>query len=188
MNDDHTNESKTCTICHKQFNTRRYMMRHIRMCHFSGEFTCIHEGCDFRGRYRNELNKHMINKHAETKQCPFEGCGLMLSRQIYKTHLNRHLKIKNHKCSWPECDKSFVDRKSLKDHIRIHLNFKRFKCTWPDCGYGSEQRSNVIKHIRIRHLKLPYTKKQEREMNIEFDLLPQKPQDFIEVNKEDIQI
>jgi len=96
----------------------------------------------------------------------------------FKIHMDRHNNVKKHKCPWPECDKAFVDRRSLNDHLRIHMNFKRFRCRWPDCGYAAEQRSNVIKHIRIKHFKLPYTVKQQQEQNITSS---QRPQDYLEV-------
>lgn len=183
MKEEHGDEYLTCIKCKKMFKSRLNMMKHYRIQHVAGEFACPVVGCSFVAEYRVELVRHKSNAHTRMKKC--DECGQMVHSGVFQLHMNRHLNIKNHLCSWPECGKAFVDRKSLKDHIRIHLNFKRFKCKWPDCGYAAEQRSNVIKHIRIKHFKLPYTLREQKEQNISSTL---RPQDYLEVLPDDIAI
>ena len=185
MKECHVNAYHTCMNCHKVFKSRINMTKHHRIQHVEGKFKCPKEDCDFVANYRAELVRHRSNLHGKMKKCPVEECGLMVHSAVFQSHMNRHYNIKNHLCSWPECGKAFVDRKSLKDHIRIHVGHKRFKCKWSECGYAAEQRSNVIKHIRIKHFKLPYTLKEQKELNI---TSTQRPQDYLEVLPDDVAI
>lgn len=187
LNEDHSDAYIACNKCQKLFDSRVIMMKHFRINHIAGEFYCSQDGCLFVGNFKADLERHTSSEHTfkRMKKCPVEECGQVMRKHSYERHMARYHNVNFNVCSWPDCDKSFMDRKSLKDHLRIHMNFKRFLCKWPGCGYASEQRSNTIKHVRIRHLKLPYTKREELLNNI---TSKQRPQDYIEVLPEQINI
>lgn len=187
MNEVHKDASVACNKCQKRFDSRLLLMKHYKSNHVAGSYRCLHDGCQFVGFFRAELEQHKSSEHTHKRmrKCPIEECGQVMLKHLYQRHLTRYHNVKSNVCSWPDCDKSFMDRKTLRDHLRIHMNFKRFRCTWPDCGYASEQRSNTIKHVRIRHLKLPYTKREQLMKNI---TTQQRPQDYIEKLPEQINI
>lgn len=177
-----------CNVCNQTFKYTKSLKKHVRTLHSLGDFKCDRDHCSYTTNLRGDLEKHVKKIHPTMKQCPVDQCGLMVKDSGLKWHLNKHYNIRNYPCSWPDCGKMFSDSKTLKDHLRIHLNVKSYRCKWPECGYASEQRTNVIKHIRIRHFKLPYTKKEELELNIQQDPNAPKPQDYVEKIPDNIRI
>ena len=41
--------------------------------------------------------------------------------------------VKNHKCDWPECEKTFVSKSKLATHKMTHTGEKPFQCTEENC-------------------------------------------------------
>ena len=186
MKEEHSDASIPCSKCTKSFKSGLMMLKHYRKSHLQGEYPCRQKSCKYVGNFRAELESHTGLVHNNRmKKCPIPECGQTMVRCQFQRHMDRHNNIKSNMCSWPDCGKTFIDLKSLKDHLRIHLNFKRFVCKWPDCGYASEQRSNAIKHVRIRHLKLPYTKKEQLERKI---TSKQQPRDYVEILPDQINL
>lgn len=186
MKEEHSDASIPCSKCTKSFKSGLMMLKHYRKSHLQGEYPCRQKSCKYVGNFRAELESHTGLVHNNRmKKCPIPECGQTMVRCQFQRHMDRHNNIKSNMCSWPDCGKTFIDLKSLKDHLRIHLNFKRFVCKWPDCGYASEQRSNAIKHVRIRHLKLPYTKKEQLEKKI---TSKQQPRDYVEILPDQINL
>ena len=124
MKDEHVNAMLKCGKCEKTCQSRFTLIRHYRQLHIEGHHPCPQEGCSYVAKYRVDLERHEASDHTKLRKCPIQGCGMMLRLSAYQTHVNRHHGVKNYHCSWPDCDKSFVDRKSLKDHVRIHIGFK----------------------------------------------------------------
>lgn len=147
-------------------------MSHYTRRHRRGDYPCAANGCDFRAVLRRELVSHQLRLHGDTVRCSYEGCDKWYSsqRRLHKHIAAFHLHERKQVCSWPGCGKAFFEKKHLRAHTRIHMNLKRFRCKWPDCSYASEQDANVLKHIRIRHLRVPFTRKQQLLENVPDEL------------------
>lgn len=121
--------------------------------------------------------------------CPYKGCGSVLTTQSsLKNHIKAiHLKLKSHKCTWPGCDRGFYTNAHLVLHTRIHANLKRFLCKWPGCTHANAKRCNLLSHIRLSHLKVPSSRKQQRELNIP-DELYDKAVEYVETLPQDVEL
>lgn len=169
-----------CPHCQRTFGTNRNLRRHVLLFHEEGVYSCPKDGCTFTAHFRNLVKMHETREHYVMTKCPYEGCDAEVNSLSLSLHLKRHYKIFTYRCSWPGCGKGFIDNKSMREHVCIHLNVKSWRCTWEGCDYASEQRTNCLKHVRIRHLKWPYTRKQEIEQNFVRDPNGPQPQHFIE--------
>merc|ERR1712228_125215 len=80
--------------------------------------------------------------------CSYGNCKKRFSvKASLKDHINAHLGIKNHKCSY--CGKAFVQKGNLKTHIRTHTGEKPFECK--HCKKRFTQRSSMNGHIKSMH-------------------------------------
>lgn len=177
-----------CKACDKQFDHRKNVRKHYQTSHRRIDVTCPVEGCGFRSKLRSDEKIHK-RTHQDAMQCTYEGCSQICSTKFtLLLHVARvHERQQNEKCSWPGCGKRFFLRKDLILHARIHVSMKRYRCKWPDCSYASEQRTNVAKHVRIRHLKIPYTRAEQRKQNVPDELF-EKAGEYVETLPEDIEL
>lgn len=163
-----------CKACQKQFNSGPLTKAHIQRNHQRGVYPCPVEGCDFQGLFRKDTENHhnIVHNHTVSYSCLYEGCeAILTSQSSLNNHIKTiHLKLKKHKCFWPGCEKEFFSAAQLKLHTRIHANLKPYRCRWPDCSHANSKRFNLLSHIRLCHLKVPASRKQQRELDISDEL------------------
>lgn len=56
--------------------------------------------------------------------------------------------VREYKCDYPGCEKSFSKSSNLTQHKRIHTGERPFKCTVEGCGKAFRQSGNLTKHLR----------------------------------------
>ena len=86
-------------------------------------FSCDHQGCDFKTRWRSSLSKHLNQVHNQYKpfSCSHTGCSFRSATNSRLTlHNNEvHLRIRTKKCH--VCDERFFFRKTdLHAHMSHH--------------------------------------------------------------------
>ena len=84
----------------------------------------------------------------------------MTGMEVSKMGLNDQIResiVKNFKCSFENCDKSFDYRWILERHVNSHFCFKLYKCEYEDCKQAYKSKENLNLHFRNKHLgEKPY--------------------------------
>jgi len=55
---------------------------------------------------------------------------------------------KNHRCSFPDCDKVYTKSSHLKAHMRIHTGERPYSCSWPKCCDTFSRSDELTRHTR----------------------------------------
>ncbi len=146
-NSKHTKEKKfTCSECPKFYYTKRALNVHISSIH--GDLETI--PCHICGKLLkpSSMSVHISQVHTEegTVQCPI--CKKEFKRQSY---LDDHTKEVHengagtqYRCTWPNCDKVFVRKRSLKCHLDVHNDVRRFECSL--CSKKFRSKAHLINH------------------------------------------
>lgn len=174
-----------CKGCEKEFNSQDNLIKHYRRIHERGVYKCPFHECNFTASFRKQIKDHRPVHFA----CPHQGCGLTFATKYkLKTHFETiHLRLKPNKCTWPGCGWATSNKQMLLVHARTHVNLKPYRCKWPDCSQRCNQRGSLLQHIRICHLKIPTTRKLQKQLNIP-DELYDRANDFAETIPGDVEI
>jgi KRAB domain-containing zinc finger protein len=139
-------EPITCPKCPRTFYYKSYFTFHYKDVHFNQNELCSVCGKEFKNARR--LNSHMlVHTHAESESKKFkcEICdkGFNYSGDLLR-HKRTHNNIKPYKCTFPNCNKSFVQSYALKLHVDVH-NQVRFKCD--KCGSEFSVKATLKNHM-----------------------------------------
>lgn len=139
-----------CKICGKKLVA---INLHMRTFHSTDRpYKCV--VCDASYKYKNNLESH---ERLHTGDRPFmcNECGRGFKRNSeMHAHINHvHKKVRKHKCTHLDCDKSYVNLQQLKDHINVHhLNVKSYHCEMCDRTLGTRKqyRAHLRDHLEKR--------------------------------------
>jgi uncharacterized Zn-finger protein len=103
-----------------------------------------------------ELKDKIIQSHQrgkKTKKDTPVTCGLCLNtyKNIYqlKIHFRSHLNIRNYKCKYEGCEKSYKHSSNLDSHVKIiHLGLKPHVCRF--CKKEFKQKHSKLINIKIK--------------------------------------
>ena len=131
-----------CEQCTQTFGLYQHLQRHVNSKHTSVTFKC--EKCTFSTNRRDNLKRHKRTKHLVTND-----------NAIEPMEIDREAGPSKYRC--PQCEKEFLERKTLNFHIKNkHTEGeKKFKCT--DCSYTTNKASHYIVH-KAQHKKRKATK------------------------------
>lgn len=140
---------------------------------------CTFDGCDKSFSKTGSLNAHIQEKHEGVIQtCTFDGCPKTfrtrrgLAMHIKKIHQNHTTAERNSAsfnasskeavslnkpgkqrlaCTFPGCDKDFVNLGNLNQHIRNVHQKKRYACTYVGCQKTYSKQGDLNTHILKAH-------------------------------------
>ncbi|XP_067636786.1 zinc finger protein ZFP2-like [Eurosta solidaginis] len=162
-----------CTLCEKSFNSRRYLLKHLRRHKKWDELKNmdpkpeshaqhIRFKCDICGHYYNKpesLYEHRLTHEDSNKSNNPYICNICEKVYGSQRTLTRHKRqrhrtteeraqetAKLYVCKF--CNKSFQQSGTLKDHLRTHTGEQPYLCS--ECGKAFSSSSNMKQHL-LRH-------------------------------------
>ena len=142
-------EKYTCDSCHKSFNKKTNLKRHVDRDHLNiKNFLCSDCGKAFAEKAK--LTIHTLSVH---KNIRF-ACGMCEKSYTSKAHLRTHVKVTHEEgiaanlknCS--KCSYSSLKKANLKRHmLEVHEKRKE-KCDFCEMFFG---RSELKRHIKLKH-------------------------------------
>ncbi|KFY36169.1 hypothetical protein V494_05249 [Pseudogymnoascus sp. VKM F-4513 (FW-928)] len=71
----------------------------------------------------------------KTIKCTYEGCTKTFNRPVrLASHLRSHTNERPFACTYPDCDKAYIEEKHLKQHIKgSHTHERNHHCDWEGC-------------------------------------------------------
>ncbi|XP_048002936.1 uncharacterized protein LOC125239408 [Leguminivora glycinivorella] len=130
-----------CDLCPKRCSNKWDLVHHRYSHSDETPYKCPH--CDYAGKSKKYLGRHIRNRHVRNKTVECGVCGMTF---LYESQLKKHMYVhtgeKPYKCE--TCEKAFNSAYSLRTHKLIHANLKPFKCTY--CPYACRDSSTLRKH------------------------------------------
>lgn len=146
LNQQGVDVERMCKYCNFSAS-KQAMMKHMRT-HMEKRFKCSWCSKTFRSRqaWLNHENAHAGKKPFDCEHCGMEFTtkGEMVRHIGYK-----HSKLKPHKCPWPYCSYSAVERARLKRHQVIHTEERPFQCR--HCSYAAPLKVHLKRHVSNVH-------------------------------------
>ena len=109
-------------------------------------FKCLKPNCQSTFRNPHLLDDHMRIHNNQVDYCQY--CPYRYVKAIaYWDHLNRHFRIKNHKCD--HCDLTFTTKKGLVEHSSKHEGI--IYCCLICKTYEVQAKGTMKLHLRYKH-------------------------------------
>ncbi|CAL1296250.1 unnamed protein product [Larinioides sclopetarius] len=138
-----------CTVCHKVFEEKSYLNKHMLIHEEATRFACSVCGLSFTRK--SALKTHVL-KHEDKKPFQCEECGTRFSEKDgLRKHSILHTSEKPYSCK--VCGKSFARSPYLKAHYFTHTSDKPHECII--C-----RKKFLLKHSLNKHKKTHKSKRQ----------------------------
>ena len=67
-------------------------------------------------------------------------------------HSDTHDPNKNHRCTFPDCERAFRSQKYLENHINDHHRASpSLRCAFPSCGFIATRKAELRRHKTTKH-------------------------------------
>lgn len=144
----------TCHICQMSYLRASVLRRHMTG-HTENTVMCSH--C-----YKVFPNQDLLESHKENDHAKKQLCALCGSAFLTNAHLKQHIQQAHPKfsdtqpltCTFPGCEKKFVQKQTFKYHLNSHTGVKPFSCTCCSRQFHSLCNKNV--HERVCSGKVLY--------------------------------
>ena len=140
-------------MIYSQYNIQKILNYHGQMHskRFEKDFwyKCSKPNCQATFRHQNLLNFHMRIHNNELDVCQY--CPYRyLEPPRYRDHLNKHFRIRDHKCE--ECGLTFSTKRGLTDHSLRHEG-NRYCCLICNT-YEISTKKSMQYHLKSNHSDL----------------------------------
>ena len=112
-------------------------------------YKCLIPNCQSTFKKQVELNRHMRIHNNDLQKCQYCPYNYIFE-QNYRDHLNRHFRIKDHKCD--QCGLTFTTRKHMVVHSSMHEGI--IYCCLICKTYEIEKKNAIKVHLRTKHSDL----------------------------------
>jgi len=124
-----------CSICSKKFQTRKYLIAHIRWKH-----------CDEEDKVKQ---RNVSLEKSQNSKCNI--CGKVFNSRKIREHVKNHFDDEKLQCLY--CDKMFSNESHLNRHVLSHHEVeKKYKCD--SCNYTATRKDNVDRHFLLLHTNI----------------------------------
>jgi len=149
-------ETHSCKICFKRFNTKHGVQKHITLVHETlRNHHC--DICEFTTNNETNLRYHVRRRHiAGPGKVQCRDCGWFVDCGSLSNHRGRmHGKAnadENGKFPCNICDRLFGSKPAVRKHIgTVHLKLRNFYCD--HCDYSSYSKDSILSHMRSYHIQ-----------------------------------
>ncbi|EDW75036.1 uncharacterized protein Dwil_GK19959 [Drosophila willistoni] len=140
-----------CEHCSRKYTTQKYLNIHLKMSHpHPKAFKC--SDCDAIFDVDRALDSHRRKMHTEFS-CKLCNKIFKSSRTLLR-HVQGHSGVRQFKCDFENCEKSFVNQHNLTSHRRVHSMERNYICEL--CGYRSRYRDALVVHRRSHTGEKPF--------------------------------
>jgi general transcription factor IIIA len=90
-----------------------------------------------------------VQPRGKTIKCTWEGCERLLDKPArLESHLRSHKNERPFVCSYPSCNKSYMEAKHLTQHVKgSHIKEKTHQCKWEGCKKAFLTATRLRRHI-----------------------------------------
>ncbi|XP_058833078.1 zinc finger protein 883-like [Topomyia yanbarensis] len=147
-----------CGVCSKKFSDSSKLRRHSRTHLIDKPHVC--KVCGMSFAESSNLTKHHRKHTGELRNvigkpnlCSVCGKRFKWATSLSK-HMKHHTKRKLFVCPYQDCNKYYVEQRSLDIHMFSHDGQKPFSCSY--CNKGFTQKCNLQKHERVHTGEKPF--------------------------------
>jgi len=113
-------------------------------------YKCGYPGCNIRGDFPCDVEKHIRQTHLKEKPFECSKCGDKFARNYDLTrHINNvhEENVEWHTCS--VCNEKLKNETALANHMWLHAKRLPWSCTL--CNYRSQTKGNTVRHVTRNH-------------------------------------
>ena len=107
---------------------------------------CLKPNCKATFQYQHAFDLHMRVHNNDVQRCQYCPYSYVMPHH-YRDHLNRHFRIKDHKCD--QCGKTFTSKEILRKHYSMHEGI--LYCCLICNSYECVAQNSIRYHLKSKH-------------------------------------